>query len=96
MVKLLKTGILVGLGLSWKAKEFVDDLVKKGEENPSEMAKKIRELAEATERSGKEMKEKLSGLCGELIKRVKSPSQEDIQRLEKEIAALAARLGPRR
>jgi hypothetical protein len=53
MVKLFRTGVLVALGLSWKTKEIIDDLAKKGEENPSDLAKRLRELAESTEKSGK-------------------------------------------
>lgn len=96
MVTLFRTGILVALGLSWKAKEAIDDLVKKGKENPSDLAQRVRDLADAAERNGKEFQEKFSRLCEEGMKRVKLPTRADIERLEREISALAARLEPRR
>jgi|SRR5579863_918606 len=96
MIKLLKTGILIGLGLSWKAKEYVDELVKKGQQDPSETAKRLRDWVEATERGGKEVREKLSGLCAGMAKKVKFATQQDLERLEREIAALAAQVNPRR
>jgi polyhydroxyalkanoate synthesis regulator phasin len=96
MVRLLRTGVLIALGLSWKTKETLEELVKKGEENPSESAKRIRDLAGAAERNGKEIQERLLRLWEGGMKRVKLPTQADIERLDREIAALAARLDQRR
>jgi polyhydroxyalkanoate synthesis regulator phasin len=96
MVRLLRTGVLIALGLSWKTKETLDELVKKGEENPSEAAKRMRDLADAAERNGKEIQERLLRLWEEGMKRVSLPTRADIERLDREIAALAARLDQRR
>lgn len=96
MMGLLRTGVLMTLGLSWKAKAIVEDLVKKGEENPSEIAKRLRELTDSADRGSKEVQEKLRRLCEEVRKRIKLPTKEDIERLDKEIADLAARINPKR
>lgn len=96
MGKWVEKGVLIGLGLSWKGKEWVDELVRKGEENPSELAKRIRGLAKKVEEEGSKLEGRVGRLCEDTLKRVKVPTRADFERLEREVADLASRLKPSR
>ena len=92
MFTLLKKAALVGLGFSERAKELVEEMAKKGEENQSEEAQRIKAFFESAEKGGRELNQKVEDLCKKVSGRVKFPTQADIDRLEKELAEMAARL----
>jgi polyhydroxyalkanoate synthesis regulator phasin len=91
MFTLLRKAALVGLGFSERAKELVEELAKRGEENQSEEARRIKAFFESAEKGGHELNQKVEDLCKKVSDRVKFPTQADIERLEKELAEMAAR-----
>jgi polyhydroxyalkanoate synthesis regulator phasin len=92
MFTLLKKAALVGLGFSERAKEIVEELAKRGEENQSEEALKIKSFFESAEKGERELNLKVEDLCKKISSRVKFPTQADLERFEKELGDLAARL----
>ncbi len=92
MFTLLKKAALIGIGFSERAKELVEELAKKGEENQSEEARRIKAFFESAEKGEHELNQKVEDLCKKISSRVKLPTQADLERFEKELAELAARL----
>jgi polyhydroxyalkanoate synthesis regulator phasin len=92
MFSILKKAALVGIGFSERAKELVEELAKKGEENQSNEALKIKAFLDSAEKGGRELNQKVEDLCKKVSDKIKFPTQADIERLEKELAELAARL----
>lgn len=92
MLTLLRKAALIGLGLTEQAKEMVELLAKKGEENQSEEAQRIRAFFDSAEKGGREINQKAEDLYQRLAGKIKVPTHADIERLEKELADLAAQL----
>ena len=96
MVALLKKAVLVGLGATERAKDVLEGLSKKGEENQSDCAKQIKSLFEFSERVEAECNQKIGDVLKRVSNCVRVPSWSDIERLEREIAHLADQVHGRR
>jgi polyhydroxyalkanoate synthesis regulator phasin len=92
MFTTLKQAALIGLGVSERAKEVLDELAKKGEGNSSEGAKKIRAFFESGERVETECRQKMEDIGNRVAQTIKIPSRSDIERLEKGLAELAEKV----
>jgi polyhydroxyalkanoate synthesis regulator phasin len=96
MANLFEKGFLAGLGLldlsQEKAKELVDELVKRGEMSRQEGAKFVQGAMERAQEERKTMEERLrSGLEGAFA-RMNLATKDDLARLEKRVAALEGHL----
>jgi polyhydroxyalkanoate synthesis regulator phasin len=89
---IIKRAMLAGLGAQEKAKEFVDELVKAGELSKSEGATLVKEWASKAEESTKDIDMKIKDAIGGAFEKLNIPSREDIEKLEKKIQGLSARL----
>lgn len=92
MFSIFKKAALVGIGFSERAKELVEELAKKGEENQSSEALKIKAFLDSAEKGERELNQKIEEICKKVADKIKFPTQADIERLEKELSELAARL----
>ncbi len=90
MFTTLKKAALVGLGLTQQAKETVSALARKGEENQSEEAVRVKAFFESAEKGEHACSQKLDDLCQRITRGVKLPMRTDIDRLKKDLADLAA------
>ncbi len=84
--------MLVGLGAQEKAKEFVEELVKAGELSKSEASTLVKEWTTKTEERTKEFDKRVKDTVGNILEKLNIPSREDMEKLEKKIQALNARL----
>ncbi len=89
MFTLLKKAAFVGLGVSERAKEVLNEWAQKGEAHPSPRAERIRNFFESGERVESECCQKMDDLCKRVSKAVRIPSQADMERLEQGLANLA-------
>ncbi len=89
MLTTLKRAALIGLGVSESAKETLEGLAKKGEQNSSEGAKQIRGFFESGEKVEAECRQKMEDICKRVAQTIRIPSRADIERLEKGLADLA-------
>ncbi|MBI3358227.1 MAG: hypothetical protein HY201_05340 [Nitrospirae bacterium] len=92
MFTTLKRAALIGLGVSERAKEALDTLAQKGEANSSEGARKIRAFLESGEKVEAECSQKVEDICNRVAQTIRIPSRADIERLEKGLADLAAKV----
>ncbi len=88
----VRKALLAGIGVQEKVKEFIDELIKKGELSEAEGAKLIREWTEKAEKSTEGLRQSLTELVNSTLEKMKLPTREEIERLEKKIDRLSERL----
>jgi polyhydroxyalkanoate synthesis regulator phasin len=88
----LRYAAFIGLGISERAKEVLDELAKKGEANSSAGAKKIRAFFEQGERVEKECNQKAEDIFSRVAQTIRMPSRSDIERLENNLSKLAEKV----
>ena len=89
---IIKKAMLAGLGAQEKAKEFVDELVKAGELSKSEGATLVKEWASKAEESTKDIDLKIKDAIGGAFEKLNIPTRDDLEKLEKKIQGLSARI----
>ncbi len=90
--EVIKRAMFAGLGAQEKAKEFVDELVKKGELSKSEGATVIKEWVSKAEENTKDMDLKLKDAITAAFEKLNIPTRDDLERLEKKMPNLSARI----
>ncbi len=88
----VRNALLAGLGVQQKVKEFVDELVKKGELSESQGAKLVKEWSEKVEKNADDVTKSVSEMVQKTIETMKFASHDDIKKLTQKIDDLAARL----
>ncbi len=89
---IIKKAMLAGLGAQEKAREFVEDLVKTGELSKGEASSLVKEWASKAEDSKKELDRKIKDALGATLEKLNIPSRDDMEKLEKKVQNLTARI----
>ncbi len=92
IAEIIKKAMLAGLGAQEKAKEFVEELVKAGELSKSEASTLVKEWTSKAEESTKEMDKRVKDSVTGILEKLNIPSRGDMERLEKKVQTLNARL----
>lgn len=96
MAEFFRKSILAGIGLitegSEKMKELVDDLVKKGEVSRKDGEKLLEDLLKRGEEARKGLSKRLSKGAENILDKADIATKEDIEKLNKRIAALEKKL----
>lgn len=90
--EMVRNSLLAGFGVQEKVKEFVDDLVKKGELSDSQGAKLIKEWSDKADRSSKEISKTFSDVVAKAVERMNLATKADIEKLTKKIHLLNGRV----
>ncbi len=90
--EIVRKALLAGIGLQEKVKELIDELIKKGEISESEGAKLIKEWTETAERSTEGLRQSIAEILNSTLERMKLPTRQEIERLEKKIEDLSERI----
>jgi polyhydroxyalkanoate synthesis regulator phasin len=90
--EVIKKAMLVGLGAQEKAKDFVEELVKAGELSKSEASTLVKEWTTKAEESTKEFDKRVKETVSNILEKLNIPTREDMEKLEKKVQALNARL----
>lgn len=88
----VRKALLAGFGVQEKVKEFIDELVKKGELSESQGAKVVKEWTEKAGKSSEQLSKSLSDLVSKTLGKMNLPSKDDIEKLNKKIQSLSARV----
>jgi len=88
----IRNAILAGFGIQETVKEFIDELVKKGELNKSEGAKLFKEWTEKAGRTTELLNKNISELLTRTLGKMNLPTKDDIEKLRKEIQSLSDRI----
>lgn len=89
---IVRNAILAGFGVQEKVKEFIDELVKKGELSESQGAKIVKEWTETANKTTDQFSKSLSEVVSKTLERMNIPTKEDIERLNKKIQSLSIRV----
>ncbi len=90
--EIIRNAMLLGFGVQEKVKEFVDEVVKKGELSESQGAKLVKEWTEKAEKNTEDISNSLNDLLNKTIDKMKLPSKEDINKMNEQIVALTERI----
>ncbi len=89
----VRNALLAGFGVQEKVKEFIDELVKKGELSESQGAKLVKEWSEKFQKNTDEMSKSLNEMLAKTLSKMNLSTKEDIDKLHSKIDALAERVG---
>jgi len=92
VIEIIRNALLAGFGVQEKVKEFIDDLVKKGELSESEGAKLVKEWSEKVEKNTEDIGKSLNEVVTKALEKMKLPSKDDIAKLNEKMDALAGRV----
>jgi polyhydroxyalkanoate synthesis regulator phasin len=88
----VRNALLAGFGVQEKVSEFISDLVKKGELSESQAAKLVKEWTDKADKSSEQLSKSLSEVVSKAMEKMTIPSKEDIEKLNRKIQALSARV----
>ena len=88
----IRNAMLAGFGVQEKVKEFVDDLVKKGELSESQGAKLVKEWSEKVEKNTEDIGKNLTDVVSKTLEKMNLSTKDDITRINEKIDAIAERL----
>ncbi len=89
---IVRNALLAGFGVQEKVKEFIDELVKKGELSESQGAKIVKEWTETANKTSEQFSKSLSDVISKTLERMNIPTKDDIERLNKKIQSLSLRV----
>lgn len=89
---ILRNAMLAGFGVQEKVKEFVDDLVKKGELSESQGAKLVKEWSDKAEKNTEDMSKSLNELVEKTLSKMNLPTKTDIDKLNEKVNGISARI----
>jgi polyhydroxyalkanoate synthesis regulator phasin len=89
----VRNALLAGFGVQEKVKEFVDELVKKGELSESQGAKLVKEWSEKVQKNTDDMSKSFNEMVTKTLSKMNLSTKEDIDKLHAKIDALAERVG---
>jgi len=87
--EVVQKALMAGLGMQEKAKEFVDELVKKGELSEMQGAKLIKEWSEKAGASKDEFDKSLKDLVTKAVEKINFPTRKEFDELNKKVESLA-------
>ena len=88
----VRNAMLAGFGIQEKVKEFIDELVKKGELSESQGAKLFKEWTEKAGKTSDQLSKNISELVTKALEKMNLPTKDDIEKLNKEIQSLSDRI----
>ncbi|GAB4547238.1 MAG: ATP synthase subunit B [Thermodesulfovibrionia bacterium] len=89
---IIQKALFAGLGAQEKVKEFVDELVKKGELSESQGARLIKEWSEKARGTEEEFDKNIRELINKAIEKVNFPTRKEIDELNDKVKALTKRV----
>ncbi len=89
----VRNALLAGFGVQEKVKEFVDELVKKGELSESQGAKLVKEWSEKVQKNSEDMSKSFNEMIAKTLSKMNLSTKEDIEKLHEKIDSLATRVG---
>ncbi len=89
---LVRNAILAGFGVQEKVREFIDDLVKRGELSESQGAKLVKECSEKADKTSSELNDIVAGIIPKTLERMNVPTKKDIQELSEQLYRMSVRI----
>lgn len=88
----VRNALLAGYGVQERVKEFIDELVKKGELSEAQGAKLVKEWSEKAEKSSSDWSKGFSDMMAKTLEKMNIPTKDDMDKLNRKLNNLAARV----
>jgi polyhydroxyalkanoate synthesis regulator phasin len=88
----VRNELMSGFGVQEKVKEFIDELVKKGELSESQGAKLVKEWTEKADKTSSDVSKSADDIVSKALQKMNIPTKEDMEKLNKKIQSLSARV----
>ncbi len=92
LFEILQKALLAGLGMQEKVKEFINELVKKGELSESQGARLIKEWSEKAGTTKDEFDKNIKELINKAIEKVNFPTRKELDELNDKVKALTKKV----
>lgn len=89
---LVRNAVLAGFGVQERVKDFIEDLVKRGELSESQGAKLVKEWSEKADKTTSELNEIVASIIPKTMEKMNIPSKGDIEALNEQIERLSAKI----
>jgi polyhydroxyalkanoate synthesis regulator phasin len=89
---LIRNTLMAGFGVQERIREFIDDLVKKGELSESQGAKLVKEWVDLADRSKTELSKTVSDLMAKGLETMQVATRADVEGIETKLQELSSRL----
>lgn len=86
--EVVQKAVMAGLGMQEKAKEFVDELVQKGELSETQGAKLIKEWSEKAGATKDEFDKSIKDLVSKAVEKINFPTRKEFDELNKKVESL--------
>jgi polyhydroxyalkanoate synthesis regulator phasin len=88
----IRNAMLAGFGMQEKVKDFIDELVKKGELSESQGAKLVKEWSDKFEKNTTDISKSINEVVTKTLEKMNLSTKDDIQKLNEKIDSLSARV----
>ncbi len=88
----LRNAMLAGFGMQEKVKEFIDDLVKKGELSDAQGAKLVKEWSDKFEKNTTDISKSVNEVVTKALEKMNLSTKDDIQKINEKLDSLTARV----
>jgi polyhydroxyalkanoate synthesis regulator phasin len=92
LVDIAHKALMAGLGMQTMVKDFVDDLVQKGELNESQGAKLIKEWSDKAGSSKEEFDRNLKEFIDKAVEKFNFPTRKEVEEIKETVQSLSSRL----
>lgn len=92
LFEIIQKALMAGLGMQEMVKEFVHELVKKGELSETQGSKLIKEWSDRAGKSKEEFDKNITDLINKALEKVNIPTRSEIEELNRKIQLLSERL----
>ena len=89
----IRNAMLAGFGVQEKVREFVDDLVKKGELSESQGAKLVKEWSDKFDKNTQDISKSLNEAVVKALDKMNLATKDDISKINEKIDAISSRVG---
>ncbi len=89
---IVRNAMLAGFGVQERVKEFIDELVKKGELSESQGAKLVKEWSDKVDKNTEDITKNLNEIMQKAAEKMRFATQEDLKALGQKIDDLATRI----
>ncbi len=90
--ELVRGALFAGLGMQEKVREFVQDLVKKGQMSETQGAKLLKEWTERADKTMEDMNSMVTSTVEKTLQRLNIPTRQEIEELQRKIKTLSQRV----
>ncbi len=92
IIDMVRNALLAGFGAQEKMREFIDELVKRGELSELQGAKLVKEWSEKVEKNTEDISKSINEVASKTLEKMNFATQEDLRKINEKIDLLAEKI----